>query len=418
MKTGSNTDVIIIGGGVIGLSCAHYLNASGMKVYVLESSQIGQGASHGNCGILCFSHILPLCSPGAVSHELIRTLKGTSPLHIKPDLDIHKYLWLLKFALKCRSSHMRKSAKAKHQLMDYSIDLFKSLLAEESLGCDYEDVGVLTVFKQEKNRQAHAQTENFLASFGLEGEQIEKDRMLEMEPALRDDLAGAWFCKADWHLRPDLFMQAWHRKLEKNGVVFLENHRVEDLDIQADRVTRIHTDRGAFQADSVILATGAWAPQMTDKLEINLPVIPGKGYSITMARPEICPTYPCMLYEKNMVVTPWKSAYRLGGTMEFSGYSDSLNRKRLNKLVAGAKAYMKDPMGEPLIEEWTGFRPMTYDDMPVIDWAGRLKNMIIATGHGMLGLTLSTGTGKIVCDMIHGQQTEIDISPYALKRFS
>ncbi|OQY50835.1 MAG: hypothetical protein B6230_05785 [Desulfobacteraceae bacterium 4572_89] len=136
-----------------------------------------------------------------------------------------------------------------------------------------------------------------------------------------------------------------------------------------------------------------------------------------MERPGICPEIPCVLYEKSMVVTPWKSAYRLGGTMEFSGYSSSLNPKRLSKLLDGVALYMKDPLGHPIVEEWTSLRPMTYDDMPIIDHAPSQENLIIATGHGMLGLTLATGTGKAVCDMVYGKTPEINIKPFGISRF-
>ena len=136
-----------------------------------------------------------------------------------------------------------------------------------------------------------------------------------------------------------------------------------------------------------------------------------------MERPEVCPEFPCVLYEKNMVVTPWTSGYRLGGTMEFSGYSTTLNYKRLSKLINGATQYMRDPTGTPVIEEWAGLRPMTYDDMPIIDQSPAQNNLVIATGHGMLGLTLATGTGKIVTDMVYNQTPEINIHPFRISRF-
>lgn len=415
---GSNTDVTIIGGGVIGLACAHYLAEAGARVRVIDRSKIGQGASHANCGLLYFSDLIPLCAPGAVSLELIRTLKGISPLFIKPDLDFEKYGWLIKFAMKCRPSYMSLAGKHKHELLMYSMGLFKPLLASSPLPCDFEDKGLLTVFRDEKKFNAHAQTQTFLTQFGLQAERLDADRLRQLEPALLDDLAGGWYNRSDWHLKPDLLMTAWHGLLKEKGVDFIEDCTVERVLIKGHGVDQIDTDHGPFTSDQFVLAAGAWSPQITKPINLNLPVIPGKGYSLTMQRPEICPTYPCLLYERNMVVTHWKSAYRLGGTMEFSGYSDSLNRKRIDKLIEGAKAYLKTPVGEPLIEEWTSLRPMIYDDMPVIDRAGRMENLVIATGHGMLGLTLATGTGKIVSDLVLDRPPEIDITPYALSRFN
>ncbi len=413
----SDTDVIIIGGGIIGLACAHYLNDAGVDVRILDSGIIGEGSSHGNCGLLYFSDVIPLCSPGVVSNELLKTLKGTSPLYVKPDLDLPKYLWLLKFAMNCNRSHKTQATKDKYELSMYSLELFKSLFAAYPLQCDLENTGVLTVFKDEKNFTAHVHTQDLLAEYGLQAEQVEKERLLHLEPALLNDVAGAWLNKADWHLRPELLIREWHLLLKEKGVIFNENCAVTDLSIKNNSIDKVHTSQQTFQAGNVILAAGAWTSEVTRKLNQNLPVVPGKGYSITMKRPKICPTYPCVLFEKNMVVTPWKSAYRLGGTMEFSGFSDLLNRKRINKLIDGATSFLKQPLGTPLIEEWTGLRPMTCDDMPVIDRAEGLNNLIITTGHGMLGLTLATGTGKVACDMVLGRPPEINIAPYALNRF-
>ena len=185
----------------------------------------------------------------------------------------------------------------------------------------------------------------------------------------------------------------------------------------AQQIVGVDTVKGNFKADEFVLATGAWAPRTLRQLKLDLPVQPGKGYSITMERPGTCPTYPCSLYEKSMVATPWKSGYRLGGTMEFSGYSDRLNQKRLSKLISGAEVFFKEPVGHPVIEEWTSLRPMTYDDLPIIDRAPSHENLIITTGHGMLGLTLATGTGKIVCDMVYGNTPQINITPFGISRF-
>lgn len=409
---------VIIGGGVIGLACAHYLAREGVGVTILERDKIGQGASHGNCGLLCFSDVIPLCSPGTVTHEIVRTLKGTSPLYIKPDLDMNRFFWLLKFALKCRKSHMTRAANQKYELLKYSTDLFDQLMTDERIACDFETKGHLTVFKTKENFEKYEKTNAFLESYQLGARKIDIDELNDLEPALRTDLAGGWLNPADWHLRPDTLMSSWQDSLRLNGVVIEEDNPVLDFETHGRTVTAVETARGKVEADTVIIATGAWAPEIMNRLDLNVPVQPGKGYSITMERPDICPTHPCSLYEKSMVATPWKSGYRLGGTMEFSGYNDVLNPKRLDRLVSGAKAYLKVPMGQPVIEQWAGLRPMSTDDMPIIGPVPSKENLLIATGHGMLGLTLATGTGRIISDMVLGKAPEINVAPFSLSRFS
>ena len=415
---GSNKEVIIIGGGVIGLACAHYLIDKGARVRIIEKDTIGGGASHGNCGLLYFSDVIPLCSPGTVGHEIARTLKRTSPLYIKPTLDIKRLSWLLKFALKCNAPHVTRAAKGKYEILNYSIGLFDTLLALEKMNCDFEKKGILSVFRDRKNFENYSKTNAFLDTYNFGARRIEKKELMELEPALRKDIAGAWLNKADWHLKPDMLMASWRKHLSRKGLIIEEHCKLVGFETRGNAVVGVNTVKGRFKADAFILATGAWAPRTVRQLKLDLPVQPGKGYSITMERPGICPVYPCSLYEKSMVATPWKSGYRLGGTMEFSGYDTRLNPKRLAKLISGATAFLREPLGHPVIEEWSSLRPMTYDDLPIIDRAPSQENLIIATGHGMLGLTLATGTGKIVCDMVYDKTPEIDIKAFGINRFS
>lgn len=414
---GSNKEVIIIGGGVIGFACAHYLLDSGARVRIIERDLTGTGASHGNCGLLCFSDVIPLCSPGTISHEIARTLKRTSPLYIKPSLDIRQLKWLLKFALKCNVRHKVKAAGEKYEILKYSIGLFETLMSLNTLTCDFEKKGMLTVFKDRQNFENYENTTAFLNTYHMGAKRIEKKDLHALEPALREDVAGGWLNENDWHLRPDMLMASWRKHLVAKGLIIEEHCSLREFDISGKTVTGVNTVKGRFSADAFVMATGAWAPLTAKQLNLDLPVLPGKGYSITMEKPGICPSHPCVLYEKNMVATPWKSGYRLGGTMEFSGYNDYLNPARLSRLVEGAGVFLKEPLGDPVIEEWTGLRPMTFDDMPIIDRAPSHENLFIATGHGMLGLTLATGTGKIVCDMIYDQKPEINVKPFGIDRF-
>ncbi|MBR9984473.1 MAG: FAD-dependent oxidoreductase, partial [Desulfosarcina sp.] len=158
-------------------------------------------------------------------------------------------------------------------------------------------------------------------------------------------------------------------------------------------------------------------PAIGRQLGLRIPVQPGKGYSITMDRPAVCPTIPCYLVERNTVVTPWQSGYRLGGTMEFSGFDDQLNQRRLSNLETSAALYLKTPLGRRVTERWTSLRPMSVDDLPIIDRVPQLGNLYIATGHGMLGLSTATGTGRLVADMIMGRRPPIDPRPFSIRRF-
>jgi len=200
-------------------------------------------------------------------------------------------------------------------------------------------------------------------------------------------------------------------------VEIVEDCRVKHLHPAGNRIRHAESTRGVFNADTFILAAGAWTPGITARLKLKLPVQPAKGYSITMARPAVCPKIPCLFEEKSVVATPWKSGFRLGGTMEFSGFNTRISAKRIRNLKAAARQYLKEPLGQPVLEEWVGLRPMLYDDLPVIDSAPGRRNLFVATGHGMMGISLAPATGKLISELVAGRDPSIDVSPFSLNRF-
>lgn len=417
LSMSTHKDVIIIGGGIIGIACAHYLLEKGYSVRIFEKDGIGSGASHGNCGLLHFSGVIPLCAPGTVTHEIIRAISGTSPLYIKPTVNMDRLSWLFKFASFCRSRFFDDACKSKKQILDYSLTLFEQLLSAQQFNCDFEKKGLLMLFKQKDTFEKYSKTNDLLKKFGYGGRRLETEEARRLEPALKPNMAGAWHADHDWHLRPEIFIREWTSHLVKKGLLIDEKNAVQKLDIRNGKITRVICEKGEYTADEVVLASGAWAPQLSAQLNFKLPVQPGKGYSITMETPDGAPKVPCLLYERNMVVTPWKSGYRLGGTMELSGYGTSLNRGRLNKLLDGARQYLTATVDRPVLEEWAGLRPMAADDLPIIGRISGIGNLTLATGHGMLGVTMATGTGRVVSDLISGQKSEIDLSGFNPNRF-
>jgi D-amino-acid dehydrogenase len=411
------SDVLVIGGGVIGLACAYYLAKAGKNVRVLERETIGAGASAGNCGLIFTSHLVPLCAPGTIRHELRRMFRRSSPLYIQPTLDTGRLFWFLNFARKCTSDHMAHAIQARAHILQQSKKLYQKLFKEERLECDREEKGVLMVFKSPSEMQKYSQINRRLKPFGLEAVFLAGEDLFRHEPALRKDICGAWYHKTDSHLRPDKLLPAWQQTLLKMGVVFEENCCLETLVAENRRIHHAETTGGVYTAEAYVLATGAWTPRLTRRLKLNIPVQPGKGYSLTMSRPAVCPEMPCYFYEKSVVATPWESGFRLGGTMEFSGLNSIIRAARINNLASAAKEYLKEPIGEPATEEWVGMRPMVYDDLPIIDRAPHQANLVVATGHGMSGISMATSTGKLVAEIITGRKPHIDPTAFGVHRF-
>ncbi|MCK5097140.1 MAG: FAD-dependent oxidoreductase, partial [Desulfobacteraceae bacterium] len=355
--------------------------------------------------------------PGVVRHEIARTICRNSPLCIKPTLDMTLIRWLLKFTAHCNLTHKNAASKAKNTILRYSLDLYNMLFSEETLKCDFNKKGLLLLFKDKKYFEQYKSTNDFLQDYDFGGSPLDMNQALKIEPVIRKNIAGAWYNKHDWHLRPEMLVDAWKNLLVKKGVIIKEKCKMIDFEIKNNKAKCINTTQGQYKADTFILTTGAWTPEVNRQLKLNIPVQPGKGYSITMERPDQSPEIPCILYERNMVATPWKTGYRLGGTMEFSGFNDILNKKRLSRLITGAKEYLDTKADHPILEEWSGLRPMTYDDLPIIDRSPFHDNLFVATGHGMLGLTMATGTGKAISDMICDKKAEIDLAPFSMDRF-
>jgi len=201
------------------------------------------------------------------------------------------------------------------------------------------------------------------------------------------------------------------------GGVIHEHTAVAGLRTDGGRILAVNTSQGEFTAAEVVYALGAWSPQLAKTVGLKLPIQPGKGYSITFRRPELAPAIPLVLKERSVCVTAWPSGYRLGSTMEFAGYDRSLNRTRLDALKRGAAEYLREPLGPAVEEEWYGWRPMTPDDLPIIGRVPALANLALATGHGMLGVSLSAITGQLVSELLCGRPPSFDLAPFAATRF-
>ena len=411
------SDVLILGGGVIGLACAYYLLKAGRGVTVLEQGTAGCASSHGNCGTLTPSHATPLAMPGVIGPALRTLLQPDAPLRIAPRLDMALWRWLFGFARRCNWDDFRAATLAKAPLLRESRRLIEELVREESLDCEFEARGTLYVFRDEAELEHSKWLPRALGEIGLAIETLDAARVEAMEPALKSGTVGGYFNPGDAHLRPDRYVAGLARAVRAHGGTIEEGARVDAIVREGSRISKIKTTRGDFAGRDVVLALGAWSPKLARELDLRLPIQPGKGYSITYTRPSMCPRIPLVLKERSVCVTAWTSGFRLGSTMEFAGYDTSLNRTRLDALRRGAAEYLHEPEGPSVVEEWYGWRPMTPDDLPVLGRAPGVDNLVLATGHGMLGVSMSAMTGVLVAETVVGTPPSLDLAPYSIARF-
>jgi D-amino-acid dehydrogenase len=341
-----------------------------------------------------------------------------SPLKVHPRLDPALWNWFWRFSRCCNPRQVLQSGRAIQTLLTSSRQLYDELLAEEQIECEWEAKGLLFVFRTQQAFEHYAETDELLGrEFGYRARRITGRELAQFEPALKDGLAGAWLNELDAHLRPDLLMTEFKRVLLARSVTIHEHCAAGNFIRENSRVRAVKTPAGELAADAFVLAAGALSPQWSRQLGCRLPIQPGKGYSITMPRPARCPSVPMIFEEHRVAVTPFASGYRLGSTMEFAGYDSSIRPERIELLKSAARLYLHEPLTEPVQEEWFGWRPMTPDSVPIIGASPALKNVWIASGHSMLGLSMAPGTGKLVAEMIAGEQPHIDPVPYGVTRF-
>ncbi|MGV7193926.1 NAD(P)/FAD-dependent oxidoreductase [Xanthomonas axonopodis] len=410
-------DVVVIGAGAIGLATALALVEAGHQVRVLDAGALGAATSHGNCGTITPSHAPPLAAPGMIAQAVKWMLTPDAPLYIPPRLDPALWRWLLRFARRCNARHWHASAHARAALLHDARHRLDDWVKRYALDCDYRTDGLDYVFGDARRFAQYRAECEVLAQWGIQTQVIDGADYARQDPAFRDGIAGAIHFPGDAHLRPERYTAELARVLRAQGAVVDEHCRVHGVLPEASGVC-VHTDPAVLHAREVVIATGSWSPQLAARLGLRLPVQAGKGYSITYSAPPLMPRRPVVLKDRWVFVVPWRDRLRIGSTMEFSGHDTQLTPARLAALERAAAEYLHAPCGPAVIERWYGWRPMTWDDVPVLGAVPARPHVWLAAGHGMLGISMSTASGKLMADLITGRAPALDPHPYRAERFA
>jgi D-amino-acid dehydrogenase len=412
-----STDALVVGGGVVGLAAACELAGRGRSVRLLERRALGSGASWANCGLVVPSHAVPLPLPGVARHALADLLRPDAPFRIRPRLDPALIGWLWRFMRSATRAKAARAAAVRGPLLRRSSARLAEWIEREKLECSWQRAGLLVVYATDASLAGSGVAHELEAAAGVESRALDAKALVEMEPSLRDGLAGARFYPGDAHLRPEALVGELERLARRRGVEILTDHEVDGLLIERGDVVGVQARSAAFRARDTVLAAGAWSPLVARSAGLRLPIQPGKGYTVTLPAPSGGPRIPMILHERSVAVTPWASGLRIGSTMELAGYDAGMNRVRLAALERGAREYLREPP-DPRAprEEWYGWRPMTPDDMPIIGRARR-RSLVLASGHGMLGVSLCAATAELVADLIEGRDPAVDPAPFSAARF-
>ncbi|WP_340064971.1 NAD(P)/FAD-dependent oxidoreductase [Ascidiimonas aurantiaca] len=413
-------DTLVIGGGIVGLCTAYYLARNGCAVTIIDDSDSNSSASFVNAGYITPSHIIPLAAPGMPSKALKWMLRSDSPFYMRPRWDTDFFRWAWAFYKSCTPANVQAAIPVIKNINLLSKDLWEEMKISGELGdFQWEKNGLLMLFTTEKSGDSEYKVAAKALEIGLETEILSWEQLHKIEPQVSDKVLGAVHYKCDAHTTPNEFMKNMVTCLENKGVVFKKNEQVNDIFIRQKKVKEIQTNKGAYKADEVVLAAGSWTARLARKLNMNLLLQPGKGYSVnTNTSANI--RYPAVLMESKVAVTPMRGFTRFAGTMEFSGYNHFIRKERVLAIAKAAGNYYKDltiPVSD-IENAKCGLRPVTPDGLPYIGKTKIADNLTIAAGHAMMGWSLGPATGKLVSEIVFNRKTSMDIAAFnPMRRF-
>nr|WP_299340856.1 FAD-dependent oxidoreductase [Allomuricauda sp.] len=410
--------VLVVGGGIVGLSSAYFLMKEGHQVQLIDKSAMDSGASYINAGYLTPSHIVPLASPGMISKGLRYMFNSSSPFYMAPRLDFDFFRWAWYFK---KSSTKEKVKRAMVPIRNINLlgrEIFEGLKQSDDFeNFHLENKGLLMIYKTEKERDHEQMTAQSAEKLDLEVNHLDYQALQKLEPHIKLNALGAFHYHCDRHTTPASFMKALQRSLENGGVTVHKNEQVIDFATENETVTSLRTNTADYEFDELVLASGVWTSKLAKKLDLKIPLEAGKGYGINVASSTGI-SMPALLLESKIAVTPMDGFTRFAGTMEFSGINKTIKKNRVEAIATGASSYYQ---GLQIDEEdkknaGCGLRPVTPDGLPYIGRTQKLKNIIVATGHAMMGWSTGPATGKLVSELISNKKLSMDIRPFYPER--
>ena len=409
--------VTILGAGVIGLCTALYCARRGMAVTVVEQKPRSRdGCSFGNAGMIVPSHFVPLAAPGMVALGLKWMWNPESPFYIKPRLDADLMAWGFHF---WKAATKRRVEAAAPVLRDLSL-LSRECL--ETMGLDFGLVkrGLLMLCKKQHTLDEEARMAEKANALGIPAEVLDARATAALDPAVTMDVCGSVYFPRDCHLAPARFIAVVEDELERLGVRFLWEAEVRGFETEGGALKAVSTSRGHVEVQEVVLCSGVWSARLAKELGLKIPMQAGKGYSLTLASPKQLPELCSICTEARLAVTPMDGALRVGGTMEIAGLDESITQRRVRGITRAFPQYFPAfaEADFTVVRPWSGLRPVSPDGMPYIGRAQRWKNLTIATGHAMMGLSLAPATGKIAAGILAGENPPVALDLVSPDRFA
>ena len=411
--------VVIVGGGVVGLSVAYACARRGHRVTLLERQPEKRGGcSFGNAGMIVPSHFTPLAAPGMVALGLKWMWNPESPFYIQPRLSWDLLAWAAKF---WRAATPERVAEAAPLLRDLSLLSRACFVEQAESGLEFGLVqkGLLMLCKTAHGLDEESRTAAQANELGVPAQVLDAGATAALDPAVTMDIAGSVYFPKDCHLPPERYLAVLQRELARLGVEFRWSTEVTAWRTDKDRIVAAQTSEGEITGDEFVICGGAWSPIAGRTLGMRLPMQAGKGYSLTLKQPRQLPSICAIFTEARVAVTPMDGALRVGGTMEIAGLNETINPRRVRGIIRSVPRYYPEFREEDFdgIEPWSGLRPCSPDGLPYLGRTARWQNLICATGHAMMGLSLAPATGRIVEELVSKNEPSIPLTLLSPDRY-
>ncbi len=414
-----SSNIGIIGGGIIGLSSAYYLSKAGHQVTIIDQGDLQVGCSTGNAGMIVPSHFIPMAAPGMISKGIRWMFNSKSPFYVRPRFNGDLIKWGYQFYKHSTKEHVEHSIPALKEISLLSKAIYLQWAKELPFDFGFHERGLMMLYQSEAVGKEEAETAHLANKIGIEAHLLSAKEVQALEPNVKVNVKGGIYFPGDAHLTPSKLFAGLISFLKENGVQFITNCEVKDFEFANNLVRQVITTQGEYQFDELIVATGSWSGLLAKKLQLDLPMQAGKGYSFTLPDVKKNVNIPSIFLEARVAVTPMGSDLRFGGTMEIAGVDHSINMNRVRGIVESIPRYYPEMKVEiPSAKKiWHGLRPCSPDGLPYIGRLKEIKNVTLATGHSMMGLSLAPGTGKLVSEIVEREMLSMKIEAFEPTRF-
>ena len=411
---------LIIGGGIVGLFSAYFLQKEGVEVTVIDRTDLSENCSTGNAGMIVPSHIIPLAAPGMITKGISWMFSSKSPFYIHPRLDLKLAKWCLLFFKAANEAQVKRAIPFLKNLSILSKSLYLDFKEEHpEAALALQEKGLLMAYQTQAVEKEEVEFAHLARKHGLAVDILTPEDIREAEPNLELKARGAVHFTGDAHLDPGALYGFLKNYLAAKGVKFMTNTKVLGFEKTASKVTAVITDQGKIEAEKILLCGGSWSGELAKMLGFSLPMMGGKGYSFLQEnKPEI--KLAAILTEQKVAVSPYGATIRFGGTMEIAGTNQSINMNRVKGIFEAINRYYPDFQAKFPEENkiWKGLRPCSPDGLPYIGFAPNYTNVLVNSGHSMMGVSLAPASGKITAELHQQKNTSMELQGFEPGRYS